>query len=221
MSEQIAQKQRYTVSVDEAEQTPGAFIFTFVPKGLQQERGPNGVPKRVPQFIVSVRQEAGGLAFDWNGTPDDPGAAREEMQAEIVARMKDRANWIDRVNALVGQVEQWAKEMGWSTRRIEKKLDDSWIGKHRVPALLMQEDLCRVLLEPLGRSSLGAEGLVDLYLMPAYDDIARLYYNGNQWNLRYMFPGAKPAATVREAESKPLSKETLAKVLAEMRQHAA
>ncbi len=138
-----------------------------------------------------------------------------------MAWMKDRANWIERVNALVDQVEQWAKEMGWSTRRVEKKLDDPWIGKHRVPALLMQEDLCRVLLEPIGRSSPGTEGLVDLYLMPAYDDIARLYYDGHQWKLYYMFPGAKPAVTVNNAESNPLSKETLAKVLAEMRQHAA
>jgi hypothetical protein len=220
MSELTAQNQRYMASIYESEQTPGALIFTFVPKGLQQERGPNGVPKRVPQFIVAVRQEADGLAFDWSETSDDPGAARDEIQSEIAARMMDRANWIERVNALVDQVERWAKEIGWSTRRLEKKLDDPWIGKHRVPALLMQEDLFRVLLEPIGRSSMGSEGIVDLYLMPAYDDIARLLYNGNQWNMRYMFPGGKPVATMHEAESKPLSKETLAKVLAEMRQHA-
>ena len=111
--------------------------------------------------------------------------------------------------------------MGWSTRRVEKKLDDARIGKHRVPALLMQEDTCRVLLEPVGRSTHGAEGVDDLYLMPAYDDIASLYYYENRWNLHYMFPGAKPAATVREAAAMPLTKETLEKVVAELRQHAA
>jgi len=63
--------------------------------------------------------------------------------------------------------------------------------------------------------------VVDLYLMPAYDDIASLYYYGNQWNLHYMFAGAKPVATVREAEAMPLSKETLEKVLAGMRENAA
>lgn len=220
MSEQTAQAQRYRVNVYEPEQTPGSLIFSFVPNGHQHDRGPNGVPKRAPQFIVAVRQEPGGLAFDWSGTPDDPGAAWEEIQAEITARMKDRAGWIDRVTALVDQVEQWAKEMGWSTRRIEKKLDDPWIGKHCVPALLMQEDLCRVLLEPLGPSTPGTDGVVDLYLMPAYDDIARLYYE-NQWKLHYMFPGARPTPEVRSAESVALSKETLAKVLTEMRQHAA
>ena len=102
MSETTAPNQRFMVSVYEPEETGGALIFTFVPKGLQQERGPGGAPKRVPQFIVAVRQEAGGLAFDWSGTPDDPGAAREEMQAESAARWKDRASWIDRVTSLVG-----------------------------------------------------------------------------------------------------------------------
>jgi hypothetical protein len=85
----------------------------------------------------------------------------------------------------------------------------------------MQEDTGRVLLEPVGRSAPGAEGVVDLYLMPAYDDIASLYYCGDRWNLHYMFPGTKPVATVREAEALPLSKEALEKVLAEMRQNAA
>ncbi len=220
MNEQTAQKQRYMVNVYEAEEAGGALIFAFVPKGLQQERGVGGAPRRVPQFIVAVRREAPGLTFDWSGTPDDPGAAREEIQTEIAARMEERSIWMDRVASLVGQVEQWAREMGWSTRRVEKKLGDARIGEHRVPSLLMQEDTCRVLLEPVGRSAPGAEGVVDLYLMPAYDDIASLYYYGNRWNLHYMFPGTRPAATAREAEAVPLSKETLGKVLAEMRQNA-
>jgi hypothetical protein len=220
MNQQTAQKQRYMVSVYEPEQAGGALIFTFVPKGLPQERGDGGTPKRVPQFVVAVRQDAIGLTFDWSGTPDDPGTAREEIQTDIAARMEDRSIWIDRINSLVGQVEQWAREMNWSTRRVEKKLDDARIGNHRVPSLLMQEDTCRVLLEPVGRSAPGAAGVVDLYLMPAYDDIASLYYYSNQWNLHYMFPGTRSVATVREAEAMPLSKETLQKVLAELRQNA-
>ncbi|MBI3411758.1 MAG: hypothetical protein HY040_25790 [Planctomycetes bacterium] len=221
MSIETAEKQQYMISVFEPEKTVGHFIFTFVPKGLQQVRGPGGTPKRVPQFIVAVQQDTGDLSFDWSGSPDDPGAVREEMQKEIAGRMRDREVWIDRVTSLAAQVEQWARELGWSTRRVEKKLDDARIGKHRVPALLMQEETCRILLEPVGRSAAGAEGVVDLYLMPAYDDIASLYYYGNQWNLHYMYPGAKPVAAVRDADHAPLSKETLERVLAEMRRHAA
>jgi len=222
MSELTTEKQRYMVSVYEPEEADGRLIFTFVPKGLQQERGLNGLPKRVPQFIVAVGGGPGGLAFDWSGTPDEPEADREEIQAEIAARMKDRASWIDRVASLVDQVEQWAREMDWSTRRVERKLEDARIGKHRVPALLMQQDTCRALLEPIGRSTSVAEGVVDLYLMPAYDDIASLYYYGNRWNVHYnTFRGSNAVVPVPPAEAMPLSKETLEKVLAAMRQHAA
>src|ERR1043165_805132 len=146
MSEQPLQSQQYMVSIYESERTGDTLIFTFVPKAARQERGPGGVPKRVPQFIVTVRPEASGLVFDWSATPDDPGSGREEIEAEVAARMKDRAAWIERVESLVGNVEQWAKELGWSTRRIEKKLEDTRIGQHQVPALLMQEGTRRALL---------------------------------------------------------------------------
>ncbi len=57
--------------------------------------------------------------------------------------------------------------------------------------------------------------------MPAYDDIASLYYYGGRWNLHYLFLGATPAATVREVEPLTLRRETFESVLAVMRQHAA
>jgi hypothetical protein len=220
MSEGTTREQRYTVFILEPQQAGGVFVVTFVPTSLRQEGGAGGPPKRVPQFVVEVRQGADGPIFDWSRTPDDPGAACEQIQAEIAARMEDRAIWIGRVKSLVDQVEQWARELNWSTRRVEKKLDDVRIGTHRVPSLIMQEDTCRVLLEPVGRSAPGADGVVDLYLMPAYDDIASLYYYSDRWNLHYVFPGAKPVATVREAEAMPLSKEILERVLTEMRQNA-
>ena len=221
MSDQIALDRRYMINVYEPSKPDGSLIFSFGPRGLMQERGLDGLTKHVPKFIVSTHQTTAGLVFDWSGTPDDPGGDREEMQTEIAARMKDRALWISRVTNLVGDVEQWAKELGWSTRRVEKRLDDLWIGKHDIPALLMQEDTCRILLEPVGRSTLGTEGVVDLYLMPGYDDIASFYFHSDRWNLHYVFPGTEPVGTVREAEPMPLSKQALEKVLAELMKHAA
>lgn len=147
--------------------------------------------------------------------------ANGEIEQEATERTQARTAWLERVNALVVQVEAWAKELNWSTRRVEKTLDDSYIGDHRVPALMMQEDTCRILLEPVGRSAPGAEGVVDLYLLPAYDDIATLYFYDRRWNLHYAFPNARPVASVREAEAMPLTKESFEKVLAEMRQGAA
>jgi hypothetical protein len=212
-------QQKYIVSGYEPE-AGGPVIFTFVPNGLQYERGPGGAPKRVPQYIVAVRGTPDNLDFDWSGSPDNPGDALAEIQAEITDRMKQRFAWIDRVTELVAAVEQWAGELGWVTKRVEKKLDDARVGTHRIPALLMQADTCRIILEPVGRSAPGTDGVVDLYLMPAYDDIASIYHYAGRWNLHYVFPGSRPVATVREAEALPLSKESLERVLAEIMQHA-
>ena len=216
MSDQTADRERYKASVYEPEGAGGLLVFNFTPNGPEQKRIPNGTPKRAVQFIVTARQEGDRINFDWSDTPDDPKSAKPEIEKEAEERIRARTVWIDSVTSLVDQVESWAREMHWSTRRVEKKLDDDWIGNHRVPALLMQEDTCRILLEPVGRSSSGVQGVVDLYLMPAYDDIASLYYHENRWKLRYMFHGTKPAATISEAAAMPLSKATLEKVLAEI-----
>ncbi len=221
MSDQTADRERYKASVYEPEGKGGLLVFTFTPNGPEQKRSPNGTPERAPRFILTARQEGDIINFDWSDTPDDPKSAKQEMEKEAEERIRARTVWIDSVKSLVDQVESWARELQWSTRSVEKKLDDDWIGKHRVPALLMQEDTCRILLEPVGRSSSGVQGVVDLYLTPAYDDIASLYYHENRWNLHYMFPGTTAVATISEADAVPLSKEALERVLAEMLENRA
>jgi hypothetical protein len=216
-----ADRQWYTVNIFEPADSPGMFVFTFVPKGLQHDRGMGGAPGRVRRYVVRARRVDAELMLDWTATPDDPGTARSELDREVRARLGDRDMWIDRVTKLVNQVEAWVKELGWETRRIEKRLDDSRIGTHIVPALLMQKETSRVLLEPVGRSAPGADGVVDLYLMPAYDDIASLYFYDGHWSLHYAWPGTSSVAAVREAKAEPLSREALGRALEEMKAHAA
>lgn len=131
-----------------------------------------------------------------------------------------RDDWLARLSGLIQTVQDWAVELGWSTRQLEVTLTDSQIGKYKAPALLLQEDAIRILLEPIARSAPGAEGVVDLYLMPAYDDIASLYLYDNGWHVHYMFPGTPTVGTIRDAESKPLSQDTLREVLHEMKHNA-
>jgi hypothetical protein len=131
-----------------------------------------------------------------------------------------RQQWLARLADLVQTVQHWTEELGWTTRKIEIAKEDSQIGKYRAPALLLQQEATRVLLEPVARSAPGAEGVVDLYLMPAYDDIASLYFYSDAWHLHYAFAEEPAAATIREAEAKPLTEETLRDVLEAMRKHA-
>jgi hypothetical protein len=215
------EKLPYKVGIYELSEAPGGLAFTFVPKGIQQERVPGELPRRESQYIVVVRESDEGIAFDWGKTPDDPGEAKADLEAETRRRVEARRAWVDKVEKLVAQVELWGRELGWQTRLIDKRLDDSYVGKHRIQALLMQEETFRVLLEPIGRSAPGVEGIVDLYLLPAYDDIASLYFYDGQWNVHYYFQGVPITGNIRETPGIPLSKEALNRVLEEMRTYAA
>jgi hypothetical protein len=130
-----------------------------------------------------------------------------------------RDEWIARLNALVETVQTWSQELGWSTRRIERRMEDSQLGTYQAPALLLQEGTTRVLLEPVARFAPGAEGVVDLYTMPAYDDIATLYFHEAGWHLSYLFPGM--SAPILEGNPKPLLKNTFQEVLEALTKHAA
>lgn len=79
-----------------------------------------------------------------------------------------------------------------------------------------------MLLDPVAYDVPGAEGVVDLYLMPTYDDMASLYFEDGAWAIRYAFP-ADPVHThsVTEPEDRPLSEETLNQVLDSIVLHVA
>lgn len=218
MHEQRTEQSRYRVSIYEVEGAPGAYRFTFVSKGRRLARRPGEPPKPVPQYVASAREENGEVAVEWSD-PLPRTSTRVELEQVARDRLAERIAWIERVANLVGSVEKWAKELGWSTKRIDKKLEDPWIGNHKVAALLMQYDTVRVLLEPVSPSAPGSQGLVDLYLMPGYDDIASFYFRESTWHVHYVFSTQRAGAAITESESRPLSKKTLGAILGEMKKH--
>ena len=66
-----------------------------------------------------------------------------------------RTEWLNRLSGLILLIKGWAEDLDWSTRRIQKKMKDSRLGKYEAPALLMQKDTTRVLLDPIARFSPG------------------------------------------------------------------
>ncbi len=202
--------QLFQVSIFPQDDNPHVVKVTFVPKH-EHTAGPE-------QFIVTVDLRENSM--NWEKTRDNPETLREEFEREVSVRMSMRAEWTNRIVDLVDDVDKCGSELGWSTRRIAYRVDDSYIGRHELPALVMQKDLCKVILQPVSRTPQGASGLVDLYLLPQYDDIASLYFYNNQWYVHYLFDNDQEVKTIREATSRPLSKDVLNDVLTEMAAHA-
>jgi hypothetical protein len=87
--------------------------------------------------------------------------------------------------------------------------------------MLMQRDTVEVILDPVGRFAPGTDGVVDLYLLPAYDDIASLYFVDGAWKLHYAFRATTEPPRIKQAESTTLDEESLNRVLNEIAAHAA
>jgi hypothetical protein len=100
-----------------------------------------------------------------------------------------KTEWLGRLGSLVDEIERWARVSGWRTRRIAKTVNERRLGTYRVPVLLMEKDTVEVVLNPVARFVPGADGAVDLYAAPAYDDIASLYFEGDHWVVHY---GSRP-----------------------------
>ena len=171
--------------------------FTFEPKGVRSSRPKGEPPQPAPQYIVSVQGHGKDTAFNWVVPPPHE-KAREPLEEIARRRVTDRAEWLARLHDLVARVKEWADELDWATRTVDKIMEDAEIGDYRARGLLLQQETARLFLEPVARIAPGAEGVVDLYRMPYYDDIASLYFYNNRWNVHYQFQQPTAAAKMRE-----------------------
>ena len=90
-----------------------------------------------------------------------------------------------------------------------------------VPTLYIQKGATSLLLDPIGYNAPGAEGAGDLYLMPAYDPMASLYFEGGQWVIHYNIPSdPSMPQSENEAQPLPLTAGTINQVLNSIADHA-
>jgi hypothetical protein len=211
---------KYLVSLRQVPDTEAIYEITYTPRDVQPASRSGRATKRVMAFVATAQVRDDEVVVDWRKRPSDPEATQSDFNQDVGKRVRLLHAWIERLMPLVSRIGTWAKELDWSVRQVDKPMNDSEIGDYRAPGLVLQQDTVRVGLEPIGRSAPGTEGVVDLYLLPAYDDIASFYFYDNHWNLHYL--AAIPAAvdTVRDVESKPLSKAVLEQVLDELMKNA-
>jgi hypothetical protein len=142
------------------------------------------------------------------------------MEGEI-AMSKRRSQYQKRVKALVKQVTEWAESNEWITKPYPKKMRDVDQQIFEIPALFLQKGPTRVLLDPVAYDVPGAEGVVDLYLMPTYDDMASLYFEDGEWVIHYPLPPESiETPSVNVSETFALSEKTINQVLDSIAQHA-
>ncbi len=130
-----------------------------------------------------------------------------------------REQFQKRVGALVKKVQDWTQPHEWITKVYPKKMRDADERVFEAPALFLQKGPVRVLLDPIAYDVPGAEGVVDLYLMPTYDDMASLSFEHGDWVIRYA-PDSDATQSGAELATMTFSETTINQVLDSIADHA-
>jgi hypothetical protein len=130
-------------------------------------------------------------------------------------------HFLELVHELVRQVTVWVEPTGWATHRYAKRMRAPDRSVFEIPALYLQRGPTRLLLDPVAFDVPGAEGLVDLYLMPTYDDMASLYLREGRWTIHYASPSDPTALpAIDKVEPVPLDQPNLLRILDTIASHA-
>ena len=135
--------------------------------------------------------------------------------------LKSRDEFRQQVQLLVTQVQKWLDPGEWVTKVYEKKIRDIDHVVYTVPALFLQKGPVRILLDPVAYDAPGADAVIDLYLMPTYDDLASLFLHHGEWTIHYdPVGGANGMASIGEASARPFNREAINDVLNSMATNA-
>ena len=129
--------------------------------------------------------------------------------------------WLDLLKGLVENVKAWAEAASWGTRLTGRDVNEKGGLRYEVPVLVLNRGEAEVSLVPVARKVPGGDGLVDLYVMPDFNDVASLYREDGQWFFHYAFHSA-PMETHSEIETErfPLDEASLNRVLNDIAAHA-
>ena len=82
-----------------------------------------------------------------------------------------RDAWLQEVESILRQAEDWSKKRDWATRRDTKKITETPLGSYQVSVLLVHTPQGRLLLDPIAHFVGGAEGRIDFCVYPSFDGI--------------------------------------------------
>lgn len=94
-----------------------------------------------------------------------------------------------------------------------KPVRDGVLGRFEIPLLLMVRNAVQVALSPITRFAPNSQGGVDLYVVPAYDQVATLTLEDDHWFIYYAFVRPTDENRNPEIDRIVISEETLIRVM--------
>lgn len=94
------------------------------------------------------------------------------------------AGWQDVMGTLASTVEDWSRARKWEVEWSSAEVDEELLGTYKISVLTIETEKGRLLLEPIARMVVGAEGRVDLYAWPTLFRVMLLYTADRTWTVR-------------------------------------
>jgi len=97
-------------------------------------------------------------------------------------------DWQQILNDLFSKIRVWVSNRDCAVKLIDKTYEVNGSGRTTIPALLIQEEALKMIVDPIDWDPVKSESIVDLYIMPQYEDGARFFYGQNEWRLYWVDP---------------------------------
>jgi len=94
-----------------------------------------------------------------------------------------RVEWTQAIGTIEHQAEEWSAEIGWRTRRVNKKISESLIGTYEAPQLLIFAEPNLYVLDPVARFIPGGQGSFDVAIQPSYYTTSLYRDDSGKWSV--------------------------------------
>jgi hypothetical protein len=100
--------------------------------------------------------------------------AGTNLSNQNTSARQEREKWLSELDRLMTEAQAWSSERGWLTERETKSMEEPGIGAYEAPSLNIRRPDAVLLLEPLARDVVGAQGCVDFSVFPSYERVLLL-----------------------------------------------
>jgi hypothetical protein len=94
-----------------------------------------------------------------------------------------KAQWLRTVNSLLTNIEGWAENEGWLTKRDDKEIQEQELGSYTAQVLTIQSPQGRIIIDPIAKFVVSGDGRIDLYAWPSLNRV-RLLRKNRKWIVR-------------------------------------
>ena len=103
-------------------------------------------------------------------------------ETDTIDWRKKRTQWCEAVVSLMDDVEGWVSQEGWACKRFDRTIREDNLGEYVVPQLQIATPQGTIVVNPIGRNIIGAEGRVDLESFPSLNRIL-LIRRDDEWKV--------------------------------------